>query len=40
LRYAAGDRRQSLRPAVDGGLGCDFGLSGGATRFDNKVPLP
>jgi hypothetical protein len=40
LRWDAGDRPQALRAPFDNGYGRDFGLSGGATRFDNKVPLP
>jgi hypothetical protein len=40
LRYEAGDRSQPSRGPFDDGYGGDFGLSSGATRFDNKVPLP
>jgi hypothetical protein len=40
LRYEAGDRPQALRSPFDNDYDRDFGLSGGGTRFDNKVPLP
>jgi hypothetical protein len=40
LRYEAGDRLQALRAPFDNGYGGEFELTGGATRFDNKVRLP